>query len=558
MSTQNISDVTNLTQYSEMELTKYLTQYTPQEIFTKHQDVMQSIWNTRIEFIGNDTITNGIYTSYYNLLNAIRADYAYSTSPGGLVSDAYEGHTFWDCSTWMFPTLALIYPSTANSMLRYRLDRIYPAQRFAKQRYNFSGNNVMFPWESAFTGQGVCIVPNLEDYEQHITADIIHAVKLFYLSTHNDTWYFDSKSNAPYIDLPDDNIKYNYWNLSNQSCNFLGNRFVKVTINESYYYYTINDVVPPDESAGNVNSSIYTNVAAALVLQFCLNMSSTHQGLYVPPETKLLWNNIIQNVYLPESNKLPKSNGELLHKEYESYNGQDVNQADVALLQYPLQYFDDDKYEVFIKNTVGLKQELVNDLIYYQLRTTQGNTAQFFTGDSSYSIAWLRLSNVTMAQSFFDAAFSHMDINHFYLFRETLTKNNGGHLNFLTGVGGLLQNALFGYAGAHLTNNYLYFNPQLPLLSASNITKVIFHNINYRGVPFTLQYDDKYISFQLNSFDDVVFDEYFVNKNGNVSLQMDTLIVNYSSNSIKIQKTYTLSLDTETIVPNGLCRIYVK
>ena len=50
---------------------------------------MRSIWNTRIEFIGNETITNGIYASYNNLLNAIRADYAYSTAPGGLVSSMY-------------------------------------------------------------------------------------------------------------------------------------------------------------------------------------------------------------------------------------------------------------------------------------------------------------------------------------------------------------------------------------------------------------------------------------------------------------------------------------
>ena len=68
---------------------KYLTDYTPQQIFNIHTNIMRSIWNTRIEFIGNETITNGIYASYNNLLNAIRADYAYSTAPGGLVSSMY-------------------------------------------------------------------------------------------------------------------------------------------------------------------------------------------------------------------------------------------------------------------------------------------------------------------------------------------------------------------------------------------------------------------------------------------------------------------------------------
>ena len=29
----------------------------------------------------------------------------YSLSPGGLASNAYNGHTFWDCETWMYPSL---------------------------------------------------------------------------------------------------------------------------------------------------------------------------------------------------------------------------------------------------------------------------------------------------------------------------------------------------------------------------------------------------------------------------------------------------------------------
>ena len=140
----------------------------------------------------------------------------------------------------MFPTLALVYPSTGATMLKYRLDRIYAAQRFARQQFpNFTDNCVEFPWESAFSGEGVCIVPNLEMHEQHITADVIHAVKVFYLATRNDTWYFNSKSQAPYINTAADMIPYSYWNLSNQSCNFFGNRFVKINVNGSIKY-TIN------------------------------------------------------------------------------------------------------------------------------------------------------------------------------------------------------------------------------------------------------------------------------------------------------------------------------
>ena len=142
---------------------------------------------------------------------------------------------------------------------------------------------------------------------------------------------------------------------------------------------------------------------------------------------------------------------------------------------------------------------------------------------------FFRLLYISQAESHFDAAFSHIDVNHFYLFRETLTKNNGGHLNFLTGVGGLLQNTLFGYGGAHLTINYLYFNPLLPLLSASNITHIIFHNLIYRGIAFKFEFNETIMSIQLKTnMNEIPFDEYFINEvtDKNYMLYVDTLIPN--------------------------------
>ena len=107
-----------------------------------------------------------------------------------------------------------------------------------------------------------------------------------------------------------------------------------------------------------------------------------------------------------------------------------------------------------------------NDLIYYQIKTQQGNPEHFFTGDSSYSVAWLKLLNNENAQIFFDDAFDHMDTKHFYIFREK-DSSDGGNLNFLTGIGGLLQNCIFGYGGAMITPKHLYLNPSFPVLNAS-------------------------------------------------------------------------------------------
>ena len=95
-----------------------------------------------------------------------------------------------------------------------------------------------------------------------------------------------------------------------------------------------------------------------------------------------------------------------VHPEYEHYDGDYINQADVALLQYPLEL------------DIGSRALAVRDLEYYQSRTSvPGVSSGFFTGDSAYSVAWLRLGNRTGADDTFDEAFEHMDLTGFNVWR---------------------------------------------------------------------------------------------------------------------------------------------
>ena len=48
----------------------------------------------------------------------------WAPSPGGLSSDGYNGHVFWDSETWMYPSLLADAPALARHMLRYRFDRL--------------------------------------------------------------------------------------------------------------------------------------------------------------------------------------------------------------------------------------------------------------------------------------------------------------------------------------------------------------------------------------------------------------------------------------------------
>ncbi len=81
----------------------------------------------------------------YYIISSIRPDWPWSLSPGGLASNGYNGHTFWDCETWMcvvfsrlgfcpllsclrFPALLHFWPPLAQSALQYRFNHIAGAR----------------------------------------------------------------------------------------------------------------------------------------------------------------------------------------------------------------------------------------------------------------------------------------------------------------------------------------------------------------------------------------------------------------------------------------------
>jgi hypothetical protein len=185
-------------------------------------------------------------------------------------------------------------------------------------------------------------------------------------------------------------------------------------------------------------------------------------------------------MYLPLSATLFEP-GRPVHPEYTGYAGQPINQADVTLLQYPLGYPP-------MNDSIA-----ANDLEYYTAHT---NLQSFFTGDSSYSVAYLALGNRTAADAQLPFAFEHMDYPHYYVWKETVS---GGHLNFITGAGGYLQAYLYGYAGARLLpGGVLRFAYQQPLLPPS-ATSVKLRGLHLVGAAFDLWYNATTICVEANA-----------------------------------------------------------
>jgi hypothetical protein len=244
--------------------------------------------------------------------------------------------------------------------------------------------------------------------------------------------------------------------------------------------FTIRRAQGPDENAGVVDDSAYTIGVGAATLAFC---AAAARALGLPPPPPL-WVDIAEAPYLPTSDTLYA--GGPVHPEYKGYAGAHINQADVALLQYPL--------GVVLEHGLA-----VRDLDYYSART--GLTASggagvricpFFTGNSAYGIAYLALGNRSAADSQFELGFLHQTPE-FNVWTEYTSDAGFGHLNFITGAGGWLQALLYGYPGLRLPplGGALRFATPAPTLPPHGVTRVKLRGLHLLGTAFDLTYDDK-------------------------------------------------------------------
>lgn len=152
-----------------------------EKLYQMHVDSWQNIWQTGNIFLDgpNLELAKVVHGSLFYLLsslpdepvNAQRRRFS-GLSPGGLANGGYlkdyQGHSFWDTETWMYPPVLVLWPHIAKDLLLYRMTNIASA----RDRANETGyQGARFPWESGFTGVEVTpdCCPETRDNQQHIT-----------------------------------------------------------------------------------------------------------------------------------------------------------------------------------------------------------------------------------------------------------------------------------------------------------------------------------------------------------------------------------------------------
>jgi len=401
-----------------------------EKLLKTHKQAWLELWKSRFEIGGNMELEKAIRSSLYYILSSIREDWFYPPSPGGLATDAYNGHIFWDAEIWMYPTIALLFPRFAESFLKYRFLRMEEAKVNAKS-FVPPCEGTSYPWESAFVGNETA--PRWVRNEIHINGAISFAIQQYWRLTKDIYW-----------------LEIYGWPMLRGIAEFWASKVKQNGENE----FIIENVIPPDEYSTGITNSVYTNSIASLSLQFAYSAG------------KLLNENVPEKwMEISKKLKIPYDEKNQIHPEYDGYSGKTIKQADAILLGFPLM--------------IPMSKEVrYNDLVYYSERTDSSGPAMTW---GMHSVGWTEVGEMEKAESSFMKSYENIK-EPFHVWTEF---PSGGAVNFITGAGGFLQSIWGGFLGLRIEDEKLSFNPVLP----SFMTSVKINKIQYLGNSIDVYYN---------------------------------------------------------------------
>ncbi|CAL8123676.1 unnamed protein product [Orchesella dallaii] len=393
------------------------------EVYDTHVRAWTDLWTDgAIEVKGNDQLAKVVYGSLYYILSSLPVttetnspnEQFYGLSPGGLAYGSllmdYQGHSFWDTETWMYPTVLYLYPDAAREILSYRL----AVTRASRDHANETGyKGARFVWESAATGREVTpdCCPETRDLQVHITSDISFAIRQYISMTRDLEWLKETKEN--YVT--------NACGLLRDIAEFWTSRS---TYNASTRFYDIKGVMPPDEDNHGVDNNGYTNIGAGYSIfyaKYAECLCGTSMDMEVPEE----WLDLAKSLKLLYDEELD------YHPEFEGYVfGTPIKQADVVLMGFP-QLYD---------MPAATRR---NDLLVYANVTREDGPAMTW---AMHTIGFLELNDLEEAAEIFNKSYQLYLREPFKVWTEAKPPTLGA-INFITGMGGFLQSIFSGYGG---------------------------------------------------------------------------------------------------------------
>jgi trehalose/maltose hydrolase-like predicted phosphorylase len=406
------------------------------------------VYKSGASVAGDRGLQTSINALTYQLYASIRSDSPDAIGPSGLSSDGYAGMVFWDSDIWMFPAILAAHPDIARAAIDYRFNTLAAAKHDAAAN-GYQG--AFYPWTAGDDGRTgndcygtttdandkILSDPNFScSQELHLQADIAIAAWDYYKATGDKAW-----------------LSSHGWPVLQALADF----WVSKAKPDGSGGYNISPIQPPDEYHTGVTNSAYTNAAAATALR-----DATQAAQVVGATPSPSWSTVADGV----TKTIPFDSTQNIYDEYDGYNGEQVKQADVVMLTYPIDFP--------MASGVGL-----NDLNYYAPRTDLQGPAMT---DAIHSIDASALNAPgCSAYTYMLRSYEPFLRAPYEQFAETRTGPNTG-FNFLTGIGGFLQVFEYGYSGLRFGTNAIQLDPSL----SPQLQGVTLNNLHWQGRTFSL------------------------------------------------------------------------
>ncbi len=406
--------------------------------FLENKESWNDIWKTDIIIKDDPPLQKIVHSMMFYLFCSIRAGTNFSIPPMGLANDGYYGHIFWDADIFMFPSLLLMHPGMAESMVNFRFEALNAAKENAKLN-GYKG--AMYPWESDEIGNEATPKFAYQNAlsENHITGDVALAQWQYYLATGDKKWLADTG-----------------YSVIKATADFWISR---VSFNKKKDRYEIKNIVSVDEGRVGINNDAYTNSIAKKNLEIAIKASSILNRDLNPK-----WEEVKDKIFIPYDS---------LHQIYSTYeNAPDsILGAVVTLLSYPI--------DVNMSETAK-----TNNL---------ENAAKLIYKEGPGAMMTVTLLPVIAAEVKNDSllnrlsAISYKDYLHPPYNVLTETPHNKS-INFITGAGGFLQQIIYGYTGLRITDEGVVgkYKPMLP----KNIKELTLQNFYISGSKYDINVKD--------------------------------------------------------------------
>lgn len=368
----------------------------------------------------------------------------------------YLHHVFWDTDVFVIPYLNMTQPDLAGAHIGYRYGGLGGARRKAT-RYGRSG--AFYAWESAGTGDectpewgdtpdGERVRILTGEIEEHIVADVAYALD-HYLSWTGDTETLRSQGAEIVLDGA------RYWQGR-----------IEIDSDERGH---IRNVIGPNEYHVGVDDNFFTNAMAAWHLRAAVRIGAELRNLDHNRYDELLTELGLQSGWDADFERLAnavtpsRKAGEVFEEHHGYFALDDVDLSRFRPRHSSMQHVLGEKRIAqsqitkqadVIMGTALLRdyQEaagIASQLDYYGPRTDHGSSLSL----AVHALAASMAGQPGVAYDHFRAAaaIDHED-----------SMGNGHHGIHAATQGGLLQAAMVGFAGLHLTVDGPEISPRLP------------------------------------------------------------------------------------------------